>query len=116
MLATQAQNVNFTLLSSNQSEAVVRVDFGTYHTETVTADGTEMQTLHMESAYPVLKKGSPELLQTAFSLIVPEGSQPTVEVIDAQYTEVANFALAPSKGKLYRNMDPASIPYTRNTD
>jgi len=116
MIAAQAQNVNFTLLSSSQNEAVVRVDFGTYHTETVTVDGTEMQTLHMESAYPVLKQGSPELLQTAFSLIVPEGSQPTVEVTDAQFTEVANFALAPSKGKLYRNIDPATIPYTKNTN
>ena len=42
----QAQNIRYTLVSSSQSEAVVRVDFGTYHTETVTVDGTEMQTLH----------------------------------------------------------------------
>ena len=114
--AGYAQNIRYTLLSSNQSEAVVRVEFGTYHTETVTVDGTEMQTLHSADAYPVLKKGSPELLQSAFSLIVPEGSQPTAEVIDAQFTEVANFKLAPSKGKIYRNVNPADIPYTKNDD
>ena len=116
MLATQAQNINFTLLSSNQNEAVVRIDFGTYHTETVTVDGTEMQTLHSADAYPVLKKGSPELLQTAFSLIVPEGSQPETEILSEQFTEVTHFALAPSKGKLYRNVNPENIPYTKNTD
>ena len=116
MLATQAQNINFTLLSSNQSEAVVRVDFGTYHTETVTVDGMEMQTLHSENAYPILRNGSPELLQTAFSLIVPEGSQPETEILNEQFTEVPHFALAPSKGKLYRNIDPATIPYTKNAD
>ena len=114
--ASYAQNIRYTLVSSSQSEAVVRVDFGTYHTETVTVDGTDMQTLHSEDAYPVLKKGSPELLQSAFSLIVPEGSQPTAEVIDAQFTEVANFKLAPSKGKLYRNINPADIPFTKNAD
>ena len=116
MLTTQAQNINFTLLSSNQNEAVVRIDFGTYHTETVTVDGTEMQTLHSADAYPVLKKGSPELLQTAFSLIVPEGSQPETEILSEQFTEVPHFALAPSKGKLYRNVNPESVPYTKNTD
>lgn len=112
----QAQNISYTLLSSNQNEALVRVDFGTYHTESVNVNGTLMQTLHSEGVYPMLKKGSPELLQTAFSLIVPEGSQPEFEIMDAQFTEISGFELAPSKGKLYRNINPASIPYTKNSD
>lgn len=111
---SQAQNIQYTLLSSNKNEAVVRVDFGTYHTETVDVNGEEMQTLHMESAYPVMKAGSPELLLTAFSLIIPEGSHPESEVIDAQYSEIPNFKLAPSKGKLYRNENPANVPYRKN--
>lgn len=112
----QAQNISYTLVSSNQNEAVVRIDFGSYHTETVTVDGTVMQTLHMAEAYPTLKKGSPELLQAAFSLMVPEGSNPETELIDAQYSESANFALAPSKGKLYRNVNPDNVPYSKNAD
>ena len=116
LTVTQAQNISYTLLSSNQNEAVVRVDFGTYQTETVNVNGTEMQKLHMADAYPVLKAGSPELLQTAFSLIVPEGSSPETEILDAQYTTVEHFALAPSKGKIYRNVDPATVAYTTNQD
>ena len=116
VLFGQAQNIQFTLLSSNSNEAVVRVDFGTYQTETVSVNGVEMQKLHMADAYPVLKAGSPELLQTAFSLIIPEGSSPEAEILDAQYTTVEHFALAPSKGKLYRNVNPASIAYTTNQD
>ena len=115
-VTAQAQNIRYTLLSSTQNEAVVRVDFGTYHTETVTVNGEEMQTLHSADAYPILKKGSPELLQTAFSLIVPEGSQPETEILDAQFTEVNQFALAPSKGKLYRNVNPDDVAYTKNGD
>ena len=116
LLATQAQNIQFTLLNSNSNEAVVRVDFGTYQTETVSVNGVEMQKLHMADAYPVLKTGSPELLQTAFSLIVPEGSSPEIEYLDAQYTTLGHFVLAPSKGKLYRNVNPASVAYTMNQD
>ena len=113
---SQAQNIRFTLLSSTQSEAVVRVDFGTYQTETVSVNGEDMQKLIMADAYPVLKKGSPELLQTAFSLIVPEGSLPETEILDAQFTEVQQFALVPSKGKLYRNVNPDNIAYMENSD
>ena len=113
---TQAQNIQFTLLHSNSNEAVVRVDFGTYQTETVSVNGEEMQKLIMANAYPSLKKGSPELMQTAFSLIVPEGSTPETEILDAQYTVVEHFALAPSKGSLYRNVDPENVPYTKNED
>ena len=116
LTVAQAQNISFTLLSSNQNEAVVRVDFGTYQTETVSVNGVEMQKLHMADAYPVLKAGSPELLQTAFSLIVPEGSSPETEILDAQYTTVQHFMLAPSKGKLYRNVNPATVAYTTNQD
>lgn len=115
-VVAQAQNIRYTLLHSNSNEAVVRVDFGTYQTETVSVNGVEMQTLQMADAYPILKKGSPELLQTAFSLIVPEGSNPETEILDAQYAVVEHFALAPSKGKLYRNVNPANVPYMQNTD
>ena len=113
---SQAQNIQFTLLHSNSNEAVVRVDFGTFQTETVSVNGEDMQKLIMADAYPVLKKGSPELLQTAFSLIVPEGSNPETEILDAQYAVVESFALAPSKGSLYRNVDPENVPYTKNAD
>ena len=115
-MSAQAQNIRFTLLRSTQNEAVVRVDFGTFQTETVSVNGEDMQKLIMADAYPVLKKGSPELLQTAFSLIVPEGSNPETEILDAQYTVAESFALAPSKGSLYRNVDPENVPYTKNAD
>lgn len=114
--ALYSQNISYTLLSSNQNEAVVRVDFGSYTTSTVVVNGTQMQTLNMSGAYPVMRAGSPELLQTAFSLIVPENSRPETEIIDAQYTVVEHFALAPSKGKLYRNQDPSTVAYMLSTD
>ena len=63
---SQAQNIQFTLLHSNSNEAVVRVDFGTFQTETVSVNGEDMQKLIMADAYPVLKKGSPELLHIPF--------------------------------------------------
>lgn len=111
--AISAQTIHFSLLSSTSQEAVVRVDFGSYHTENVMVNGEMMQKLHAEKTYPILESGQPELLQSAFSLIIPEGSDPVIEILDSQFSEIENFALAPSKGKLYRNQDPATVAYTK---
>ena len=111
--AISAQTIRFSLLSSSSQEAVVRVDFGSYHTENVMVNGEMMQKLHAEKTYPILESGQPELLQSAFSLIIPEDADPNIEILDVQFSEIENFALAPSKGKLYRNQDPETVSYTK---
>ncbi len=110
----QNQDIRFTLLESNGNEALIRVDFPAYQTIPVDVNGTTMYHLNMEHAYPILETGSPELLSTAVSLIVPENSRPTAEIISSDYTTVTDFELAPSKGRITRDTDPASISYMKS--
>lgn len=109
----QNANVHFTLLNSNAQELTLRVDFPDYQTSAVDVNGTTMYRLKMEGAYPMEVTGAPELLSTATSLIIPEGCQPTVEILESSSTEVANFELAPSKGVITRNIDPSTIAYVK---
>lgn len=109
----QGEDIRYTLLQSSAEGVTVKVDFPSYETIPVDVNGTTMYRLKMQHGYPLLEAGAPELLQTAISLIVPENSQPTAKIIDAQYTIVNNFELAPSKGKLYRNINPATVAYTK---
>ncbi|MBO7587582.1 MAG: T9SS type A sorting domain-containing protein [Bacteroidales bacterium] len=108
-----AQGIRFTLLESTSDGAVVRVEYPNYKCTPVDVNGVVMQKLSMPQAYPVLETGAPEMLQTAVSLIVPDGSNPTVEVLESDYTLVRNFELVPSKGRLYRNVDPATVGYVK---
>lgn len=111
-----AQNVQFHLLSSNSYEVVIRVDFPSYQSINVDVNGENMHRLSMDGAYPMLKNHAPELLQTSTSLIIPEGSQPSAEVLDANYTLIQNFEVAPSKGRLLRNVNPATIAYMKGAE
>lgn len=113
MMTGQAQGIRFTLLESTSDGAVVRVEYPDYKSTPVDVNGVTMQKLSMPQAYPVLETGAPELLQTAVSLIVPDGSNPTVEVLESDYTLVRNFELVPSKGRIYRNVDPATVSYVK---
>ena len=87
-LTGAAQTIQYTLLENTSDGALVRVDFPSYKTTAVDVNGVEMRKLVMPQAYPMLEVGAPELLQTAFSLIVPDNCNPTAEVITSDYTTV----------------------------
>lgn len=108
-----AQEIQFTLLQSSNQEAVIRVDFPDYYTRSVMVDGQRMALLSMPEAYPINVAGNPQLLQTATSLMIPENSAPTAEIIHSSYQTVSGFELAPSKGTLYRNINPQDVPYQK---
>lgn len=110
----KAQEVQYTLISQTSSEVVIRVDFPNYYeTIPVEVNGDLMYKLSMGNAYPIEQLGAPELLKSATSIIVPEGVQPTVSILESNFTLVSNFNLAPSKGRLYRDIDPSTIPYVK---
>lgn len=112
----KAQNIQFHLLNSSTNEALIQVDFPSYQTVSVDVNGQTMYKLKMKDAYPLLKANSPELLQTSTSLIIPEGSVISTEIVNADYQLVQNFELAPSKGRLLRNVNPADVSYLKGAD
>lgn len=114
VFCANAQNVRYSLLKSAQDYAIVKIDYFNYSTKTVVVDGESMQNLVMADAYPILERGNPELLQNSFSLIIPENSVPEIQILDEHFTEIDNFSLAPSKGMLYRNVNPESVPFVKN--
>lgn len=115
LVLAQSQDPQFTLLQSSSEGAIVRIDFPTYSTHRVDVNGKTMYHLDMKSAYPILETGSPSLLEAAFSLIIPENSHPTATIIASEYTSIPQFELAPSKGKLYRNVNPDDVAYIKGS-
>lgn len=109
----QNEKLRVTVVTASEKEIVVRADFPDYGISPVEVNGETMQTLFMPDACPLLNAGEPELLQTVVSLIVPEHSRPVVEVMSSEYETVQDVDLAPSKGKLYRNVNPSDIPYKK---
>lgn len=110
---SQYEAPRFTVVSCSDKEIVVRADFPDYRISSVEVSGESMQTLFMPQTCPLLNAGEPDLLQTTVSLIVPEHSRPAVEVLSSEYETVPDVNLAPSKGKLYRNVNPSDIPYKK---
>lgn len=66
----------------------------------------------VDEGTPLLRVGAPDLNKLTESVIIPNAGQTNVVVVSARYHDVANVAVAPSKGNLYRDQDPATVPYT----
>ncbi len=109
-----AQKPQFTIVNSNAQEMILKVNFYDYQTSVISMAGQTAYRLHMDGAYPILSNGGPELLEAAVSIIIPENSQPTVEVMQSSYSTIENFTLVPSKGRLLRDVDPSTVPYVKN--
>ena len=107
-----AQEVTYSIVSSDEEGLTIRADFPTYSTTDVTIDRTVYQKLSLKGAYAVTRQGVPELLSAAKSVIIPENSQPTVTIVSEDYELVPGFKLLPSRGVIYRNVDPNDVPYT----
>ncbi len=57
----------------------------------------------------MLESGSPDLPKMAASVIIPDGVPMQVEILSSSYRDYQDIDIAPSKGNLYRNQNPASI-------
>lgn len=104
---------NIRLISSDAKSSVVQWQLGNYALQPVTTPTGVANTISSAGATPILKAGSPDLAKFTTSLIIPNQYGTNIEVIGASdFTDYANVVIAPSKGNLTRNIDPATVPFT----
>jgi hypothetical protein len=58
-----------------------------------------------------LEAGAPDLPQVCRSIVIPDNAEMAVSVLAAQFRDVQDVRVAPSKGNLLRTQNPADVPY-----
>ncbi len=100
-----------TLISSNVSQSVIHLSVdGFWKSEVQTSQGNAWL-INLGNSVRNLEKGAPDLPYVSTSVIIPDLSKMKVEVVSAEYKEFKNVLIAPSKGNIYRDVDPATVPY-----
>jgi hypothetical protein len=79
--------------------------------EVITPSGVGY-TIKFDKSTLILEKGAPELGKLTSSVIIPDYANMEVQVVSSHYTDYPNIDIAPSKGVIYRNVDPATVPLT----
>lgn len=111
-----AQQSNIELISSTENESVIKVTINNCNFNDVNTNFGQAQTISLENGTPILKQGAPDLPKLTTSLIIPNNLGMEVLSSVVSYTDYNNVEIAPSKGNLYRNINPSSIAYQKGDE
>ncbi len=99
------------LIESDANQTVIEMTLGYFNKEEVVIDGQTFNQISLDKEAETYIMGAPEVPTVSRSIIINDNSKPEMRVIFSEYTDF-NLAVAPSKGVITRDIDPATVPYT----
>jgi gingipain R len=103
---------SFQVLSDKPYQTIIDIQVGDIREQKViTPNGNEVKIM-LDKGTQLLKKGAPDLPKLSFSIIIPNQKNSSISILESDYTDIPNVSIAPSKGKIYRNEFPSTIPFT----
>ncbi len=100
------------VLHERGSRITIEFKLKDYEIEPVDVNGVTCSKIVVPEQITFLKKGLPELPTIARNIIIPDDALIDYRIVSIEYeTEHVN-TVVPSKGNLYRNVNPDDIPYT----
>ena len=97
-------------LLSNQNVIQLSCSVSGFETEAVDVNGQQMFQIRVPGAPISLEAGAPELPHFASSIVLPDQGDYKLEIVGGEYRDF-DLQVAPSKGNLKRNIDPAMVPF-----
>ena len=110
-LTSSGQDVNVTVLESNDYRTLVKFEIGAYHQKMIDINGDSYYQVSLPGEAIMLDEGAPDLPRLSRSIIIPDDAQMDVNVSESQYIDVDHTPVAPSKGNLLRTVNPDDVPY-----
>ena len=111
-LGTASDPASVVVEQSNNQRIVVRFDVGSFAYEPVDINGDAYNLISCGDEGIMLNAAEPALPRFCRSVIVPDDAHMIVKVVDAEYVDIPNLLVAPSKGNLLRSVNPDDVPYT----
>ena len=98
------------LVSTSANSVIVDFELEKYELIKINKNSSDSyQKLMVEGGVSTLMKGEPELLKFTSNIQLPYKGVSNFSVISTDFIELENVNIVPSKGNLYRNIDPNSV-------
>jgi hypothetical protein len=112
VLDAAAEGLSVRVVDSNIETTTIEYELGSFSSEPIAIDGEGFYRIHLEGESSILNRGFPELPNICRSIVIPDDGEMVVRVVSSHYTDVPDVAVAPSKGILTRNIDPATVAHS----
>ncbi|MEI6683757.1 MAG: C25 family cysteine peptidase [Bacteroidota bacterium] len=100
------------LVSSTLDRSVVHVSIEGFSLHPVQTPAGEAFFVTVGKATPIQDAGAPDLPKLTLSVIIPDQAAMDVRVVASSYRDYPDISVAPSKGVIMRDQDPASVPFS----
>lgn len=100
------------LIHSDKNSSTLEFIPGSYKLNSVNTPVGVANTITIDKGSSMLVKGEPDLVKLTTTLVIPDLAEMEVDVASSNYYDIPNINIAPSKGNLYRSINPSEIPYT----
>ena len=105
---------NIKLVSQSNNSLIIDFELTNYQFENINISSNSFyKKISIHGGVPTLVKGEPELLKFTSNIQLPAKGISTLSVLESNFIELEDINIAPSKGNLYRNIDPSSVPYSK---
>ena len=112
LLANNSYNIK--LISHDNNSVLVEYQLNNYSlVDSKIINSIQHKKLVVDGGRPILKLGEPELIKFTSNIQLPETGVSNFTIIDSKYSVIENVNLIPSKGNLYRNIDPDLISFNK---
>jgi len=111
-LGTDTDDLSVTVLEAGDFRTVVRFDVGAFTKEAVEIGGETFYKIDCSKESVLLNKDEPELPHICRSIIIPDNALMKINVLSTEYVDLPSTPVIPSKGNLYRNVNPDDISYS----
>ena len=105
---------NIDLISQDNNSVLVEYKLNNYSLiDSKIINSIQHKKLLVEGGSPILNLGEPELLKFTSNIQLPETGVSNFTIVDSKYSTIENINIIPSKGNLYRNINPSLIPFNK---
>ena len=103
--------VDVFIKSETSEHIIVQFQLNYFEREYIQLNGNEYDAIYLEDEPNFLQAGSPILPHVNRSIIIPDLSGTTLEIIKTESSTFDKYKIPASKGNLPRNIDIFSVPY-----
>ena len=108
----KATDNNISLIESSEEETVLQIDINAYAIKTFHTPNGIKKVVTIKDGVQLQQKGKPDLPVLSQPLLIPDDKKMGVRILDADYFDIPNMEIAPSKGAIKRTVLPNVIPYS----
>lgn len=99
------------LNSASVDECEIELSLSEFYKETIKINNADFESIILPHEGLLLEKGKPQLPQIGRSIIIPNEARMEVSIIESEFTDYT-MSIMPSKGSLFRDVNPDDIPFT----